>query len=274
MVYGPDSHPAALTSLTRLIKVDNVNPSDETSMPEAAVDYEAEILAECQEAVGYTFRKPELLRSALTHTSGANTRQASFERLEFLGDAVLGLVCVERLYHQFPEYQEGDMTKVKSAVVSRVACAQFSQEIGLGEFLFLGRGMQPSGDLPSNMLADVFESVVGAIYLDGGMKAAKPFIVRFLDPEIDRVVKDAANNNYKSLLQQVVQKEFGGTPRYQVLDEQGPDHHRSFKIAVVVSGERFPAAWGPNKKVAESRAAQNALARIQGQPIPFDLDTE
>ena len=166
------------------------------------------------------------------------------------------------------------MTKVKSAVVSRVACARFSQELGLGEFLFLGRGMRPSGDLPSNMLADVFESVVGAIYLDGGMEAVRPFIVRFLDPEIDRVVRDAANNNYKSLLQQVAQREYGGTPRYQVLDEQGPDHHRSFKIAVMVAGHRFPAAWGPNKKVAESRAAQNALAAIQGHTIPFDLDTE
>jgi ribonuclease-3 len=238
-----------------------------------SIDFEADILAECQDVIGYKFSKPEMLRSALTHTSGANTRQASFERLEFLGDAVLGLVCVEQLYRRFPEYQEGDMTKVKSAVVSRVACAQFSQELGLGEFLFVGRGMRPSGELPSNMLADVFESVVGAIYLDGGMEAAQPFIIRFLDPEIDRVVRDAANNNYKSLLQQVAQREYGGTPRYQVLDEQGPDHHRSFKIAVVVSGHRFPAAWGPNKKVAESRAAQNALASMQGDPIPFDLDT-
>lgn len=243
-------------------------------MSDSSSDYEAEILTDCQSAVGYTFQKPELLRSALTHTSGANTRLASFERLEFLGDAVLGLVCVEQLYRRFPEYQEGDMTKVKSAVVSRVACAQFSQELGLGQFLFVGRGMRPSGDFPSNMLADVFESVVGAIYLDGGMDAARPFIVRFLDPEIDRVVRDAANNNYKSLLQQVAQREYGGTPRYQVLDEQGPDHHRSFKIAVLVGGQRFPAAWGPNKKVAESRAAQNALAAIQGATIPFDLDTE
>src|SRR5919206_2944882 len=95
--------------------------------------HERAVLDACQSAIGYTFRKPELLRSALTHTSGANTRLASFERLEFLGDAVLGLVCVEQLYHRFPEYQEGEMTKVKSAVVSRVACARFSQELGLGE---------------------------------------------------------------------------------------------------------------------------------------------
>ena len=166
------------------------------------------------------------------------------------------------------------MTKVKSAVVSRLACARFSQELGLGEFLFLGRGMNAERRRCRRTCWPTSSSrVVGAIYLDGGMTAVQPFIVRFLDPEIDRVVRDAANNNYKSLLQQVAQKEYGGTPRYQVLDEQGPDHHRSFKIAVVVGGHRFPAAWGPNKKDAESRAAQNALAAIQGHPIPFDLDT-
>ena len=240
----------------------------------AAAPSEADILSECQATLGYTFGKTELLRSALTHTSGANTRLASFERLEFLGDAVLGLVCVEQLYRRFPEYQEGDMTKVKSAVVSRVACARFSQELRLGEFLFVGRGMNPNGEHPSNMLADVYESIVGAIYLDGGMDAAQPFILRYLDPEIDRVIRDAANNNYKSLLQQVVQRDYNGTPKYQVLDEQGPDHHRSFKIAVVVAGHRFPAAWGPNKKIAESRAAQNALASIQGESIPFEFDAE
>src|SRR6478736_895049 len=103
-------------------------------MSESSSDNESEVLAECQKAIGYEFSKLELLRSALTHTSGANTRQASFERLEFLGDAVLGLICVEQLYRQFPEYQEGDMTKVKSAVVSRVACARFSLVLRLGDF--------------------------------------------------------------------------------------------------------------------------------------------
>jgi ribonuclease-3 len=243
-------------------------------MAGSTIETDAEVLADCQAAIGYAFRQTNLLRSALTHTSGANTRQASFERLEFLGDAVLGLVCVEQLYRKFPDYQEGDMTKVKSAVVSRSACAEFSKELGLGDYLFLGRGMRPSGDLPSNMLADVFESVVGAMYLDGGMDAVQPFILRFLDPEIDRVIRDSANNNYKSHLQQVAQRVYGGTPKYTVLDEQGPDHHRSFKIAVVVSGQRFPAAWGPNKKIAESRAAQNALASIDGDPIPYAFDSE
>ncbi|WP_020472117.1 ribonuclease III [Zavarzinella formosa] len=237
-------------------------------------DEESAILAACQEAIGYQFNQVELLREALTHSSGANTRLRSNERQEFLGDAVLGLVCVEQLYRRFPEYEEGDMTKVKSAVVSRLSCAKFSQSLSLGSYLFLGRGLTPNSKLPSNMLADLFEAVVGAMYLDGGIPAAQPFILRFLDPEIDEVIRDSAHNNYKSLLQQVAQQEYGSVPRYNVLDEQGPDHQRSFKIAVVISHERYPAAWGPNKKSAESRAAQNALARINGEKIPFDLDTD
>src|SRR5258708_5638820 len=120
---------------------------------------EQEILEECQANIAYRFKKPELLRAALTHTSGANTRGASNERMEFLGDAVLGLVTCEQLYVRFPEYQEGDMTKIKSAVVSRTACARFSEEIGLGDFLFLGRGLRTANDLPENMRADVFESL-------------------------------------------------------------------------------------------------------------------
>src|SRR5215218_3292473 len=126
---------------------------------EAYGDFESEILEECQKAIGYQFRQPELLRGALTHTSGANTRLASNERMEFLGDAVLGLVTCEQLYLRFPDYQEGDLTKVKSAVVSRRTCARFSKELNLGEFLFLGRGMH-AGDpqaVPASMLADVYE---------------------------------------------------------------------------------------------------------------------
>ena len=136
---------------------------------ELSSTYEQEILDDCQDVIGYRFRKLELLRAALTHTSGANTRGASNERLEFLGDAVLGLITCEQLFLRFPEYQEGEMTKIKSAVVSRTACAQFSAEIDLGSFLFLGRGMRSSSGLPSNLLADVFESLIAASSLDGGM---------------------------------------------------------------------------------------------------------
>src|SRR6476620_11023118 len=140
---------------------------------------ERAILEECQTAIGYRFNKPELLRAALTHTSGANSRAASNERLEFLGDSVLGLVTCEQLFARFPDYQEGDLTKVKSVIVSRKTCAKFSQEIGLGDFLFLGKGINGHAEMPSNLLADVFEALVAGIFLDGGWEAARAFILRF-----------------------------------------------------------------------------------------------
>jgi ribonuclease-3 len=233
---------------------------------------EQTILDECQDAIGYRFRKPELLRAALTHTSGANTRAASNERLEFLGDSVLGLITCEQLFLRFPDYQEGDMTKVKSVVVSRKTCAKFSQDIGLGDFLFLGKGVSSYGEIPPNMLADVFESLVAAIFLDGGWEAAKEFVLRFMQPEIDRVAREAVSSNSKSQLQTVVQRQYGGTPRYYLLDEQGPEHDKCFKVAAQVGEHRFPAAWGRTKKEAELKAAVNALADINGEPIPYPSD--
>src|SRR3954463_9953153 len=155
--------------------------------PEATTSFESEILQKCQQAIGYRFRQPELLRGALTHASGANTRLASNERMEFLGDSVLGLITCEQLYIRFPDYQEGDLTKVKSAVVSRRTCARFSKELNLGDFLFLGKGMHGHALVPSNLLADVYESLVAAIYLDGGLEAAREFILRHLGPEIEEV---------------------------------------------------------------------------------------
>jgi len=238
-----------------------------SSLPTAS--RERTVVEDCQETIGYRFRRPELLRAALTHTSGANTRAASNERLEFLGDSVLGLVTCEQLFARFPDYQEGDLTKVKSVVVSRKTCAKFSQEIGLGDFLFLGKGVSTYGDIPSNMLADVFESLVAAIFLDGGWEAAKEFVLRYIGPELDRVGQDAVNANSKSQLQQVVQREYGGTPRYYLLDEQGPDHDKCFKVAAQVGDHRFPAAWGRTKKEAELKAAVNALADIHGDPLPY-----
>src|SRR6516165_5517265 len=139
---------------------------------------ESEILEECQNAIGYRFQRVELLRAALTHTSSADTRADSNERMEFLGDSVLGLVCCEQLYRRFPEYQEGDLTKIKSAVVSRRTCARMSRVLNLGEFLFLGKGMHIHATIPANLLADVFESLLAAIYLDGGLEAAREFVLR------------------------------------------------------------------------------------------------
>src|SRR5437016_25868 len=233
---------------------------------------EAEVLDECQDAIGYRFQNPQLLRAALTHTSGANTRLASNERMEFLGDSVLGLVCCEQLYHRFPDYQEGDLTKIKSVVVSRRTCARISRLLNLGDYLFLGRGMHAHTSVPPGMLADVYESLVAAIYLDGGLEVAKQFILQYLGPEIEQVAEGAHGGNFKSLLQQVAQREFNATPQYVLLDEKGPDHSKCFKIAAMIGRHTYAGAWGRNKKEAEQRAAMNALAQVNGDPIPFEHD--
>lgn len=226
------------------------------------------MLDHCQEAIGYTFKDPKLLIAALTHTSGANTRGASNERMEFLGDSVLGLVTCEQLYTRFPSYQEGDLTKVKSVVVSRKTCARFSRELGLAKHLILGKGLSGSAEMSANILADVFEALVAAIFLDGGYEAARQFVLEFIEPEIDAVAEAAVANNAKSQLQTLAQKEFGDTPRYVVLDEQGPDHDKCFKIAAEIAGTQYTPVWGRNKKETELRAAQNAVAELLGNSPP------
>jgi len=235
-------------------------------------NFEAEILEECQEAIGYRFRQPELLRASLTHSSGANHRLASNERLEFLGDAVLGLVVCEQLFQRFPDYEEGDLTKIKSVVVSRRTCARIGKTLTLGDFLFLGRGMHVHTAVPANMLADAFESLVAAVYLDGGLEPAKRLILQHMGPEIEQVAEEAHAGNFKSVLQQIAQREFGATPLYQVLDEKGPDHSKCFKIAAQIDRHTYAAAWGRNKKEAEQKAAMNALAQINGEPAPYAVD--
>jgi ribonuclease III len=233
---------------------------------------EADILEQCQTVLGYQFRQPDMLRAALTHTSGADSRLASNERLEFLGDAVLGLVTCEQLYLQFPDYEEGDLTKVKSAVVSRRTCARISRQLNLGDFLFMGKGIHVHGVIPANLMADVFESLVAAIYLDGGLEPAKKFILQYIGPEIDEIAEAAHAGNHKSMLQQVAQRDFGETPQYELLDEKGPDHSKCFKIAAVIGKYRHSAAWGRNKKEAEQKAAMNAIAEINGEAAPYPSD--
>ena len=127
-------------------------------------------------------------------------------------------------------------------------------------------------EVPDNLLADVFESLVAAIYLDGGLGPAKSFILKYIEPEIEEVAEGAHAGNFKSVLQQVAQREFNATPIYQVLDEKGPDHSKCFKVGAAVGRHRFPAAWGRSKKEAEQKAAMNALAQINDEPIPYQAD--
>ena len=229
-------------------------------------------LEQCEQVLLYRFRDPTFLREALTHASGANHRLASNERLEFLGDSILGAIVCEVLFRKYPEYLEGDLTKVKSVVVSRRTCAKISRALGLDQFLVMGKGMGSREETPPSVLADVFESLIGAIYLDGGMEAAKRFIMRHIEAEIDETVDGQGGINYKSNLQQIAQRKFGETPTYHLLDEKGPDHSKCFMIAAQVGSQRFASAWGQNKKDAEQRAARNALGQLNGEEIPMVSD--
>jgi ribonuclease-3 len=231
-----------------------------------------EILAACEQTLDYQFHDQALLLRCLTHSSIARTRLDSNERLEFLGDAILGTVICELLFHRFPEKTEGELTRIKSVVVSRTTCAKLSCDLGLGYFLQLGKGLSDFSKIPLSVQAAVFESIIAGLYLDGGMDVVKPFLVRLMEPEIDRTVESSHGRNYKSLLQQLVQKNQRGTPLYQLLDEYGPDHSKCFKISAVVGSDAYPPAWGPNKKEAEQRAAENAWCLLQGQPAPYVAD--
>lgn len=224
----------------------------------------------CEQRIGYVFLDKSLLRAALTHASGAQHRLGSNERLEFLGDAILGAVVSEFLFLQYPHALEGELTHIKSIVVSRQTCARLSQTLGLEEFLILGKGLTTQGPTPESVLADVWESLVAAIYLDGGLEAARRFIQTHLRPEIEAAAEGESDANYKSLLQQLAQREHGVTPTYELLDEKGPDHCKYFQIAAQIGDARYPPAWGRTKKEAEQLAARNALHKLTGQSPPQD----
>jgi ribonuclease-3 len=227
-------------------------------LPQPGVD-----LAECQRRIGYEFRDPGLLLAALTHASGAQHRLASNERLEFLGDAILGFLVCETLYRAFPDSLEGDLTRIKSVVVSRETCSRISEQLRLIDFLIVGKGLAVNRPVPTSVLSDLFESLVAAIYLDGGMDAVRPLVARMLTPEIEQVASGAQGSNHKSLLQQWAQRDFGVTPTYEVIEEAGPDHSKSFNVSAQIGGRRYAPAWGRNKKEAEQRAASNALVQLR-----------
>ncbi|MEM0983291.1 MAG: ribonuclease III [Planctomycetota bacterium] len=215
-----------------------------------------------EKVIGLRFNDPDLLGLALQHASFSDSRIDSNERLEFLGDAVLGLVVCARIFERYPDLLEGEMTKIKSSAVSRRTCAQIAKETGMIDLLVIGKGMAEQPKLPSSLAAAVVESVVGAIYMDRGFEACRDFLLPLLDPYIEEAFESGHQQNYKSLLQQHAQQTFGEPPAYRVLDEKGPDHAKAFKVAVEVSGKRFEAAWAATKKAAEQHAARIALVAM------------
>src|SRR5207302_10769195 len=165
------------------------------------------------------------------------------------------LIICEALYRKFPEYQEGDLTKIKSAVVSRRTCAEVATETGLVDLLIIGKGISSRNALPSSLAAAVYESIVAAIYLDGGFEVVKEYVLRTMTPKVEEISSNSHHQNYKAVLQQHAQKLLGATPMYELLDEKGPDHSKCFEVCVCIDGNRYNSAWGPNKKMAEQKAA-------------------
>ncbi len=225
-------------------------------------------LEACQHAIGYRFRDPDLLVQALTHSSNKPQRGTSNERLEFLGDAILGMVVSEHLFATYQRHTEGELTTIKSVVVSQRTLARQGRQLGLDEFLSVGRGMDRGRRLPNSVVANVLEALIAAIYLDRGFEAARRFILRVLGSEIERAEEHKHKKNFKSLLQQLAQRECGCTPVYRVIEQSGPDHAKSFRVVTSISGVEYGTGWGRNKKEAEQHSARESLALVKERGLP------
>jgi len=223
-----------------------------------------DILRLAQRTFQIHFRNPDLLRQALTHRSfmGGESEHLpdSNERLEFLGDAVLELVVIEYLYRRFPDDREGELTQKKSLLVSKSVLADRAERLGLGQFVLMSPAERDSGGAERrSILADAFEAVLGAIYLDQGVAAATAFVERTLLVQTEHILHDTEKQNFKSMLQERVQASQRIHPRYRVRREEGPDHQKSFTVEVIVRGRVLGVGYGSNKKEAEQHAAREAL---------------
>lgn len=228
-----------------------------------------ETLAKVEQIIGHAFNNRNLLVKAFTHSSCVDNRLLSNERLEFLGDAVLSVIICRSLFERFPGYLEGDLTKIKSSLVSRKTCADIAKDLGLIRYLKLGKGMAGSRAVTGSIAAGLLEAIIAAIYTDAGMDAAAGFILKIFGPHINKSDAEEAQGNFKSLLQQHAQQNFNTTPVYELLDEKGPDHNKCFESQVVIGNRHFDSAWGTNKKEAEQKAAFNALVELgvlEGNP--------
>jgi len=224
-------------------------------------------LAALQESLGVFFNDPSRLEQALVHSSyineNPNSAPASNERLEFLGDAVLGLVITEKLYHDLLDAAEGEMTKLRAALVSRDTLARVAGAIRLGDYLYLGKGEEASGGRNKTAnLAGALEAVMAAISLDQSLATTKNSILRLFQPELEKVISQGAGVNYKSQLQELIQARGQPTPVYYVIEVKGPDHDRRFTVEVRVGDTVLGQGAGKNKKLAETEAARSALERF------------
>ncbi|MCD7928850.1 MAG: ribonuclease III [Clostridiales bacterium] len=221
-----------------------------------------------EEKLGYHFRDPSLLENALTHSSYANEHHMgsihSNERLEFLGDSVLGMVTADSLYHTFPNLPEGELTRLRANLVCEGSLAMVARQLDLGSYLKLGKGEAGGGggQRPA-IIADAGEAVLAAVYLDGGISQARRIVQRFILSNIDQVQE--ASRDHKTYLQELVQRKSGQSLSYRLIGESGPDHNKTFTMEVLLNGVSVGSGSGRSKKEAEQMAAKAAIARLEGK---------
>jgi len=220
--------------------------------------------SQCEEKIGVTFADKNILMQAFTHRSYINENPNSGlshnERLEFLGDAVLELIITDELFRRFPTKAEGDLTAYRSALVNAVTLSDIALGIGMNDFLLLSKGeAKDNGKARQYILANTFEAVIGAIYMDQGYKIAETFIHRFLLPKLDDILKNKSWRDAKSFVQEKAQEFVGTTPAYKVLSESGPDHDKQFTIGIYFGDEFVTQGKGKSKQEAEQQAASHAL---------------
>lgn len=227
-------------------------------------------MQQLEKNLGYKFKNISLLSHALTHSSYANEvrcGESSNERLEFLGDSVLSIIVSEHIYARFPNMPEGELTRLRASLVCEKALCGFAREIGIGKYLRLGKGEDKGGGRErDSILADAFEAVLAAIYLDGGMEIAKPYILKFITRELEHLDEDDGFKDYKTALQEIIQRNPEETVTYLLTGEEGPDHAKTFTVEVRLNSNVIGKGKGRSKKRAEQMAAKQALS-LMGEEI-------
>lgn len=220
-----------------------------------------------EDVVGYVFSRPQLLAKALTHRTYSHEHPGEAplfnERLEFLGDSVLGLLISEELFRRLPDLDEGELSKIKASLVRDVTLASVGEGIKIGRYMRLGKGEERTGGRKKqSVLAAGIEALIAAIYLDGGLESARAAVIRLFDREIQGAIDTGGAYDHKTELQELSHREFGRQPEYRLIEESGPDHEKMFRTAACINGEIVGEGAGRNKKEAEQAAAQDALGRL------------
>ncbi len=224
-------------------------------------------VSEVEKRIGYDFKQKELLKQAITHSSFINelkiNKWDSYQRLEYLGDAVLELSISEYLFHNHPDMAEGKMSKLRASMVCEQSLAFCAKDIQLGEFILLGKGEESGGGRERNsIISDVFEAIVGAIYIDGGFDEAKKFVTKYV---LEDIGERQLFVDSKSILQEMVQAESQSKLQYKLIGERGPEHNKEFEVAVYIDNQCMATAIGHNKKDAEQKAAYSALKELRAK---------